>query len=189
MLEGAVAEFPGYPALAGFLALAYRSAGRTDEAFTTLLDLTLAHVELDGYGRALKYYREELDPVDRGAIVRRLFEAIEARAWSVAEGLFLPDATMTWWTSGERFEGASAIVRVNAVYPEGWSLTVEQVNPLPDGRVHSVIRVDHPPGVFYANSLFRFSEERIAGLEEWWATCEEPPAWRSEAALPGYKRI
>ncbi|MBI6546795.1 MAG: nuclear transport factor 2 family protein [Cyanobacteria bacterium NC_groundwater_1444_Ag_S-0.65um_54_12] len=139
--------------------------------------------------RALKQYQDHIAESNDAVVARKLFDAIQARDWVAAEVLFLPDAVMTWWTTSERFEGAKAIIHVNAVYPEGWSITVEHINPLADGRVHSVIQVDQSPRSFYANSIFRFCDGRIAQLDEWWATVEEPPVWRSDGQLPGYRRL
>lgn len=61
LLEGAVGEFPDYPALSCFLALAYHSTGRHRDAIVTLLEQCLNHVDLDGYGAALQYYRQEME--------------------------------------------------------------------------------------------------------------------------------
>lgn len=181
VLTAAVAEFPGYPALACFRALAEHTAGRPAAALATLLDVALAHVDLDGYGRALAGYRQELAPdgqADHQALVRGFLTAIQARDWAAVEAALAPDATMTWWATGERFAGAAAIVAVNATYPEGWTLHVERIDGTAEGGVHAVVRVDHPPDTFFANARYRFADGRIATIDEWWATAEDPPAWR-----------
>ncbi len=124
----------------------------------------------------------------RPARVGALWQAYEARDWAAAQALFAPDAVCDWWTSGERFTGAAAIVGVNAAYPEGWHIELLALDELVDGRVHSLVRVDHGPQSFHANSFFRFDTEgRIAGIEEFWATFEAPPAWRD--GLPGVSRL
>jgi SnoaL-like domain len=119
--------------------------------------------------------------------VRGLWQAYEARDWAAAQALFAPDAVCDWWTSGERFTGAAAIVGVNAAYPEGWRIELLAVDELVDGRVHSLVRVDHGAQSFYANSFFGFDgEDRIATVEEFWAAVEQPSAWRE--GLPGRMR-
>jgi ketosteroid isomerase-like protein len=120
--------------------------------------------------------------------VRRLWQAFEARDWAGAQALFAPDAVCDWWTSGERFTGADAIVGVNAAYPEGWHIELLAIDELVDGRIHSLVRVDHGEQRFYANSFFDFDgENRIKAVEEFWATAEEPPPWRE--GLPGRTRL
>jgi hypothetical protein len=53
--------------------------------------------------------------------------------------------------------------------------------------VLSLVRVDHPPQRFFATSLARVDDGRIAGIEEYWATVEGPPAWRE--AIAGRSRF
>ncbi len=125
----------------------------------------------------------------RVATVASLWASFEARDWAGARRLFADDASMTWHASGERLLNADAIIRVNAVYPEGWSIHVIEVNALQDGRVHSVVEVSHPPGRFIANSLFRFDAQRIAQVDEYWSTVEAPPAWRTADVIGAYERL
>ena len=127
--------------------------------------------------------------LDPAAQVRTLWARTQARDWSGVRSLFAPDASAVWWTSGERFLDREAIVRVNAIYPEGWTIKVLEINALVDGRVHSVVHVDHPPHGFFANSLFRFDGDRIAAVDEYWATRETPPAWRNAQTLGAYERF
>lgn len=120
--------------------------------------------------------------------VRRLWAAFEARDWPGARALFAPDARCTWWTSGERLLGAEAIVHVNAVYPEGWHIEPLAVERLADGRVLSLVRVDHGAASHYAHSWFAFDEAgRVASVDEYWAEVVAPPAWRD--GLPGRERF
>ena len=120
--------------------------------------------------------------------VRALWQAFEARDWAGAQSLLAADAVCDWWASGERLTGAATIVGVNAAYPEGWHIELLALDELLDGRVHSLVRVDHGPQSFYANSFFRFdAEDRIAAIDEFWATLEAPPAWR--VGLPGVSQL
>jgi ribosomal protein S18 acetylase RimI-like enzyme len=128
----------------------------------------------------IDYLREPVTPSVRA--VRALWAAFQARDWGRARALLHDDLQATWWTSGERFEGADAYVAVQARYPEGWTIQLLELSHLQDGRVFSLVRVDHPPSTFFATALFRVDEERIAGIEEYWATAEPPPAWRASLA-------
>lgn len=49
--------------------------------------------------------------------------------------------------------------------------------------------MEHPPQRFFATSLFRVDRGLIRTIEEYWATAEPPPAWRSAGNLPGYERL
>ena len=122
-------------------------------------------------------------------IVRKLWQLYERRDWTEAEKLFAPDAEMTWHTSGERFSGASAIIEVNRIYPEGWAIEVLETTELTDGRVLSVVKVSHPPNLFFAVSFFTVEDYKIQKIDEFWATFENPPDWRNPENIKGYQRL
>jgi len=131
----------------------------------------------------IDYLREPTTPSVRA--VRSLWAAFQARDWAAARALMLPALQATWWTSGERIDGAEAFIAVNARYPEGWAIQLIELAHLQDGRVLSVVRVDHAPNRYFATSLFRVDDGRIAGIDEYWATVELPPAWRTPQAIAG----
>jgi hypothetical protein len=123
-------------------------------------------------------------------VVRRLWADFQARDWAAARRLLHGDLQATWWTTGERLLGAEAFIEVNARYPEGWTIFVIDISLLQDGRVLSIVRVDHPPQRFFATSLCRLDEHGlIVHIEEFWATVESPPDWRSPEQLTGCVRF
>lgn len=129
------------------------------------------------------------DAEHRCALVRTLWAHVQARDWSAMRAAFAADAVMTWPCSKERLLDADAIVQVNALYPEGWTLHIHEVAALTDGRVHSVVEVWHDGQRFFANSLYRFNGTLIAQADEYWASVESPPAWRTAAAIGAYSRM
>jgi hypothetical protein len=125
---------------------------------------------------------------DTSSPVAALWDAFERRAWAEARALFHDDAVLSWPVSGERIEGADGIIRVNAIYPEGWSIHPLRIRGLPGASAYSIVRVNHPPDSFFAVSFFDLRDGRIAAVEEYWSTVEEPPGWRTPEAIPGYVR-
>jgi GNAT superfamily N-acetyltransferase len=121
--------------------------------------------------------------------VRAMWAALQARDWAAARARMHHQLQATWWTSGERFAGADGLVAVNARYPEGWTIHLVEVTRLEDGRVLSLTRIDHPPNVFFATSLFRVDDGLITAVDEYWATVEPPPAWREDGSIPGRSRF
>jgi len=120
-------------------------------------------------------------------LVRRLWALFQARRWAEAQALLAPDAMCDWPGTGERFLGAQAFIGVNAAYPEGWSIHLLELNELPDGRVHSLVRVDHGAARFYANSFFAVAAGQIQFVQDYWTDVQEAPPWRREfpGGLPG----
>lgn len=119
------------------------------------------------------------DAEHRCALVRALWAHVQARDWAAMRAAFADDVVTLWPVTGERFDGADMIVRVNAEYPEGWQIEVVAVDALADGRVHSIVEVPHGEQRFFAHSRFTFTGTRIAQLCEHWAVSEAPPAWRA----------
>jgi GNAT superfamily N-acetyltransferase len=135
----------------------------------------------------IDYVRLPLWPSVR--TVRALWSAFQARDWSAARKLLRPDLQATWWTSGERFDHAEAFVQVQSLFPEGWSVQLIECERLEDGRVMSLVRVEHAPHRYYATSLFRVDDGLIIGIDEYWATAQQPPDWRQSASVPGLTRF
>jgi GNAT superfamily N-acetyltransferase len=128
------------------------------------------------------------DTAHHAALVRCLWACFQARDWAAARALLADDAQLHWLASGEWLLDADAIVRVQAIYPEGWTIHVREVTPMADGRVHSLVQVDHGEATFHAHTLWRFAGALIAGGVETWATAEAPPAWRTAEAIGAYRR-
>ncbi|HLO94270.1 MAG TPA: hypothetical protein VK195_08130, partial [Burkholderiaceae bacterium] len=110
------------------------------------------------------------------ALVQRFWALYQARRWADAQALLAPPAECLWWATQERFRGADAVVHVNAVYPEGWTLHLLDLQPLPDGRVLSLVRVDQDGHSFYANSYFHVREGLIQQIDEYWSDVQAAPA-------------
>jgi GNAT superfamily N-acetyltransferase/ketosteroid isomerase-like protein len=123
------------------------------------------------------------------AVVRALWARFQARDWAAARELLHDDLRITWWASGERFVTADAFVRVQSEYPEGWSIHLLRLTAMLDGRVLAQVRVSHPPGEFLVTSILRVRDGRIAHGDEWWSTCEAPPAWRTPGRFPGLQHL
>lgn len=120
--------------------------------------------------------------------VQALWARFQARDWAGARQLLKDDAQLHWVTSGEHLEDADAVIRVQAIYPEGWTLLVHAVDALTNGQVHSVVEVRQDGQRFFANSRFRFEGGLIAEITEYWGTWEAPPAWRTAEAIGAYRR-
>jgi len=114
--------------------------------------------------------------------VGRLWAAYQARDWALAQSLLAPGAVCRWWATGERFDGAAAVVKVNAVYPEGWTIHLLALHELAADQVMSLVRVEQAGRAFWAHSHFLVQEAGIAGIDEYWCDQAEPPAWRQGLA-------
>ncbi len=129
------------------------------------------------------------DPEHRCAAVRTLWAHVQARDWAAMRAALADGCTMHWPATRERFLDADAIVRVQTIYPEGWSIDIGEVLATQDGRVVSTVTVTHGAQTFFARSIFGFGADgRITGIDEVWATGEPAPAWRIAASIGAYER-
>lgn len=135
----------------------------------------------------LDYRRQPVGPSVRA--VRALWAAVQARDWAAMRRVLKADLQVTWWTSGERFMSAEAYVDVQRRYPEGWTIRLLEAQRLDDGRVLSVVRVDHPPQRFFCTAIARVEDGLIGAIDEYWATLEAPPDWRTPSAIAGLSRF
>lgn len=119
--------------------------------------------------------------------MQRFWALYQARRWAEAQALLAPHAECLWWATLERFRGAEAIVHVNAVYPEGWTIHLLDLQSLVDGRVLSLVRVEQDGSNFYAHSYFHVRDGLIQQIDEYWSDQQPAPAWRRDpqAPLPG----
>jgi GNAT superfamily N-acetyltransferase len=129
------------------------------------------------------------DHEHRCALVRALWAHVQARDWVAMRAAFTDDAVMHWPVTGERLDGADLIVRINAEYPEGWSIAVKSVDALADGCVQALVEVTQDGCTFFNSACVSFDGLRIAHATEHWATSEAPPAWRTRERFgAGYSR-
>lgn len=111
--------------------------------------------------------------------VGRFWAAYQARDWVFAQTLLSPNAQCCWWATRERFSGASAVVGVNAAYPEGWTIHLLELHRLAADRVLALVRVDHGERSYWCHSHAGIGHHGIETLDEYWSDDAEPPEWRA----------
>ncbi|MFG1736794.1 nuclear transport factor 2 family protein [Micromonospora chalcea] len=120
------------------------------------------------------------------AVVRALWDRMQARDWTGVGELLADDVVVEWPASAERIVGRENYVKVNAEYPEGWSIRVLRVVASGD-TVVSEVEVPHEGmGVHRVASFWTVRDGRIVdGREYWTALGQDPsPQWRSAWVQP-----
>jgi ketosteroid isomerase-like protein len=117
-------------------------------------------------------------------VVRAFWDRVAAHDWAGARDLLADDVVLDYPHTGERFVGAEAVIRLNADYPEGWS--IEVVDVVADGgRVVAEVEVPMAGvGVFAVASFATVADGRITRAREYWIkeAGEEPESWRAHLA-------
>ena len=96
---------------------------------------------------------------------------------------FLPDAIINWHNTNESFS-VEEYVRANCEYPGEWCGNVERVDIM-DSLVISIARVwlaDNSAS-FHAVSFFKFQDDKILYLDEYWGDDGIAPQWRLDKKI------
>lgn len=88
---------------------------------------------------------------------------------------------------GEHFGDADAIIRVQQIYPEGWTIVVQRIDAIEGDAAHALVEVRQPPQRFFCHSRLQAESGRIRYITEHWSTAEAPPAWRTAAAIGAWR--
>ncbi|MBY8878845.1 nuclear transport factor 2 family protein [Actinacidiphila acidipaludis] len=119
--------------------------------------------------------------METAEVVRRLWARMQARDWDGVGEVLAPDLVVEWPVSGERIVGRENYLRINAEYPEGWSIRVLRV--VAEGNeVVSEVEVPHETmGVHRVASFWTVRDGRIAAGREYWSELGSDPApeWRA----------
>ncbi|MHB8879729.1 MAG: nuclear transport factor 2 family protein [Myxococcaceae bacterium] len=118
-------------------------------------------------------------PEANAELLRRLWEAMQARRWEEAAACLAEDVVVDWPHTRERFRGRDRYLGMNRAYPEGWTIRLLRVVAAGD-QVVSEIEVAHEGQTFNAATFATVRDGRIAMATEYWVTQlgEQPPAWR-----------
>ena len=113
--------------------------------------------------------------------VQLLWDRMQARDWAGVGALLADDVTVDWPVSGERIRGRENYVRINAEYPEGWSIKVLRIVASGD-EVVSEVEVPHDSmGVHRVASFWRVRDGLITEGREYWTElgADPSPGWRA----------
>ena len=115
-----------------------------------------------------------------GDVVRTLWERMEARDWDGARATLAAHFVCDYPASHERFPSADAFIAMNRAYPEGWSITVDEI--VESGpRVVARVRVSHGEGLFHCLSFVDVEDGLIVRSIDFWLDDggDSAPAWRA----------
>ncbi|MBQ1066063.1 MULTISPECIES: nuclear transport factor 2 family protein [unclassified Micromonospora] len=120
------------------------------------------------------------------AVVRALWDRMQARDWAGVGELLADDVVVEWPASAERIVGRDNYVKINAEYPEGWSIRVLRV--VASGEtVVSEVEVPHEGmGVHRVASFWTVRDGRIVEGREYWTSLghDPSPQWRAAWVQP-----
>jgi len=96
---------------------------------------------------------------------------------------FLPEAQVKWHDTNELFTLDEYII-ANCEYPGNWRGEVQRIEVMGD-TVITVTRVCAKDNsiTLHAVSFFKFENDKILTLDEYWGECTDIPQWRQDKKI------
>ncbi len=113
----------------------------------------------------------------------RFWENVAAQNAKELESYFLSNAIINWHNTNERFSVGEYII-ANCEYPGDWCGSVERIEIIDDLAI-SITRVWHADNSdsFHAVSFFKFQDDKILCLDEYWGDDGIAPQWRLDKKI------
>ncbi|WP_395759062.1 nuclear transport factor 2 family protein [Streptomyces althioticus] len=115
------------------------------------------------------------------ATIHALWTHMQSRDWPALASLLADDVVVEWPVSAERIRGKDDYIRVNAEYPEGWSIKILRVLDAGD-HVVSEVEVPHATlGTHRVVSLWTVRDGLVTWGREYWTElgADPSPDWRA----------
>ena len=121
------------------------------------------------------------------AVVRSLWDAVQARDWIGARALLAADLVVEWPHTGELFGGADLFIDVQREYPGDWQVEVEEVLGVGDRVAAQVVIDAGAGGIYRCAGFYEVSGGRITDAVEYWVEegAEAAPLWRTDLVARG----
>lgn len=134
-------------------------------------------------GGVLIIYKREKKNMDKKQIVIKFWEDVAAQNAQKLESYFLSNAIINWHNTNECFS-VEEYIRANCEYPGKWCGNVERVEMI-DDLVISIARVwlEDNSCSFHAVSFFKFKDDKILHLDEYWGDDGIAPQWRLDKKI------
>lgn len=115
--------------------------------------------------------------------VSDLWNDINNQNWDNLPSYFHSDATINWHNTNESFS-VDEFVIANSEYPGNWIIDIERLMQI-DNVVISVAKVQLKGEniSFHATSFFKFDNDKIQLLDEYWGNDSLPPQWRIDKKI------
>jgi ketosteroid isomerase-like protein len=120
--------------------------------------------------------------VDAGELIRRLYEAYQARDWDRAQECLHPGAAVAMPATSERLTGRAEVIRFQREYPEPWG-DIAVLRVVAAGAAAAAeIEVTAPGGEVYRMAAFWDTEAGLLrhGTEYWIDPGGQPPPGRAD---------
>lgn len=121
--------------------------------------------------------------MDKNQLITKYWHDVAEQNRDYLRDYFLPQAEIRWHDSNELFTLDEYII-ANCEYPSNWQGEVERIEVMGD-TVITVTRVwakDNSIKV-HAVSFFKFENDKILALDEYWGECGDIPQWRLDKKI------
>ncbi len=120
----------------------------------------------------------------REKLIRQFWAYLDKQKFESVRSLLHEEFELIWETTEEIFPSRDALINVNRDYPGNWHTIPQRIELFDKGAV-SVVLVysDDIQERFYATSFYKFKDNLICKITEYWATIEIAPEWRKKYSI------
>lgn len=121
--------------------------------------------------------------MDKTKLITKYWNDVAEQNRDELRDYFLPEAQIKWHDTNELFTLDEYII-ANSEYPGNWRGEVERIEVMGD-TVITVTRVWAKDKSFtlHAVSFFKFENDKILALDEYWGECGDTPQWRLDKKI------
>lgn len=121
--------------------------------------------------------------MDKRELITKYWNDVASQNADNLRNYFTKDVIINWHNTNESFNLEEFII-ANCEYPGSWIGTVERVEVFED-LVITVARVSDANNneSFHVVAFFRFKDDKIIQIDEFWGDDGSPPKWRLEMEI------
>jgi len=115
-------------------------------------------------------------------LIEDFWKYIDQAEFKELEKVMSPDARVFLPNTGETFDSRDKYIRFNIEYPGRWYAKIEKIL-VSNEEVISIVKISGENTTLYVTSIFRFSNDSISEITEYWGENSDPPEWRKDNHL------
>jgi len=121
--------------------------------------------------------------MEKKALIAAFWQDVAEQNPAGLRRYFSEDALIRWHNTNEQFN-LDEYITANCEYPGTWMGDMERILEV-DDTVITVVRVHNPEDSIsvHATSFFRFKEDKIAEMDEYWGDDGRVPQWRLDKKI------
>ena len=114
--------------------------------------------------------------MNKDDLIKDYWLVFNNQRWNELVNYFTTDANIIWPHTKETFT-VKQFIEINSNYPGNWLISLKEKLNLNDSMI-TVVEVSDEIKSYHAVSFFKFKDDKITELKEYWGENVNIPDWR-----------